>query len=161
MKQFFKGVILLIMLVACCSCCNADCGSVNETIDYSRFFYMNIPGEKNYYIMVDRETRVEYLCYSGSYEGGRTPLLNYKGEVTFYTGVIPSANRKVISEDQTTNHSRFFYMNIPGEKIYCIMVDRETRVEYLCHSRSYLGGLSPLLDYKGEVTFYTGPLPQD
>ena len=95
MKQFFKGVILLIMLVACYSCISSS--DVNmydtervETISSSRF--LHLPYDRwssNFSIFVDRETRVEYLFYYDGSGAGLTPLLDEEGKVVFYAGELP------------------------------------------------------------------------
>ena len=62
-----------------------------------------------------------------------------------------------------TGESRFLELPLPYDKensYFKILVDKQTRVEYLYYEDSYsdAGGLTPLLDKNGNISYYEGKI---
>lgn len=91
MKKIFSLVLILALpLVLLCGC-------GTKSVDYKdyeqRFIfvgkYETIEDPGGYgvciYLLVDKETKIIYLY---DYDGGMTPLLDKKGNVTYYNGSL-------------------------------------------------------------------------
>lgn len=58
-----------------------------------------------------------------------------------------------------TKESRFFVLPLPYDQEisdFQILVDKKTRIEYLFYRNGHQGGLTPLLDENGNITYYEG-----
>lgn len=90
MKKFLFIVILLLAPICVCGC-------IQKSEDYkeqqqTRFVvierYKDKPISDDYLIIVDKQTRIMYLQYCGSYRGGITPLLDENGNPQRYEGEL-------------------------------------------------------------------------
>lgn len=92
MKKIFSLVLILVLpLVLLCGC-------GTKSVDYKdyeqRFIFVGgyepikSPDDwsVNLYLLVDKETKIIYL-YEG-HRGGLTPLLDKKGNITYYNGSL-------------------------------------------------------------------------
>ena len=93
--SFIKSIIGILLILSICSCGGPeinkyDTSTVPHT-EKSRFFVLPLPYDKetsDFQILVDKETRVEYLFFQSGYQGALTPLLDKDGNITFYKGEI-------------------------------------------------------------------------
>ena len=91
--SFIKSIIGILLILSICSCGGPDT-TKEENVQHtkeSRFFVLSLPNDQefsDFEILVDKETRVEYLFYRAPYECGLTPLLDKEGNITFYEGEI-------------------------------------------------------------------------
>ena len=93
--SFIKSIIGILLILSICSCGGPDTTNrYKETVQYtekSRFFVLHLPNDQeisNFEILVDKETRVQYLFFRDTYQCGLTPLLDKDGNITFYKGEI-------------------------------------------------------------------------
>ena len=94
-QKFIKSIIGLLIFFSICSCGGPDTTKrFEENVQHtkeSRFFVLYLPNDQessDFEILVDKETRVEYLFYRAPYRCGLTPLLDKEGNITFYEGEI-------------------------------------------------------------------------
>ena len=93
MKKFIICLLCVLIIPACLLF--SGCG-VEKTKGYSRennnrFCYVKeykIHGEGSFYILVDKETKVMYLCQDNPYQYGMTVLLDSDGKPMLYEGEI-------------------------------------------------------------------------
>ncbi len=91
--SFIKSIIGILLILSINSCGGPDT-TKKETVQYtekSRFFVLHLPNDQevsNFEILVDKETRVQYLFFRDFYQCGLTPLLDKDGNITFYEGEI-------------------------------------------------------------------------
>jgi len=86
--SFIKSIIGILLILSICSCGGPE--TVPHT-EKSRFFVLPLPYDKetsDFQILVDKETRVQYLIFRDLYQCGLTPLLDKDGNITFYEGEI-------------------------------------------------------------------------
>jgi len=92
-QKFIKSIIGMLVFISICSC-----GGTEHYNDYdekelhtgeSRFIVLrNTKEYSSFKIIVDKETRVQYLLFVGGYRAGLTPLLDDKGNISLYQGEI-------------------------------------------------------------------------
>jgi len=92
-QKFIKSIIGLLVFISICSC-----GGTERYNDYdekelhtgqSRFIVLrNTKDFSSFEIIVDKETRVQYLLFVEGYKAGLTPLLDEKGNISLYQGEI-------------------------------------------------------------------------
>ena len=94
-QKFIKSIIGLLVFFSICSCGGPDTTKrLEENVQHtkeSRFFELSLPNDKelsDFKILVDKETRVQYLFYRSVHRCGLTPLLDEDGNITFYEGEI-------------------------------------------------------------------------
>lgn len=91
--SFIKFIIGILLILSINSCGSPDI-TKKETVQYtekSRFFVLHLPNDQevsNFEILVDKETRVQYLFFRDIHQCGLTPLLDKDGNITFYEGEI-------------------------------------------------------------------------
>lgn len=82
---FIVALLAFITFIAF-SCFRADAEAKNvkddrfETIDYW------IEDTHNYYLVYDKETKVEYFILNGDYQSGICPRYDKNGEIMLYEG---------------------------------------------------------------------------
>ena len=91
--SFIKSIIGILLILSICSCGGPDT-TKKETVQHtgkSRFFVLHLPNDQeisDFEILVDKETRVQYLFFRDIHQCGLTPLLDKDGNITFYEGEI-------------------------------------------------------------------------
>lgn len=93
MKKLLICILFMLVIPVCLLF--TGCGTP-KTKDYSsednnRFFYVKsykIDGEDRFYILVDKETNIMYLCREGCYSYAMTALLDSYGKPMIYEGEI-------------------------------------------------------------------------
>ncbi len=88
--SFIKSIIGILLILSICSCGGPEKETVQHT-EKSRFFVLHLPNDQeisDFEILVDKETRVQYLFFRDFYQCGLTPLLDKDGNITFYEGEI-------------------------------------------------------------------------
>ena len=101
-KKVINKKIMIVALILCllipvlllCGCGTKS--SDYKECDEQRFVYVGrygcieTPSGSGVHIalLVDKETRIIYMCVEGSYKYAITPLLDKNGNVTYYTGSL-------------------------------------------------------------------------
>ena len=93
--SFIKSITGILLILSICSCGGPeinkyDTSTVPHT-EKSRFFVLHLPNDQeisDFEILVDKETRVQYLFFRDIHQCGLTPLLDKDGNITFYEGEI-------------------------------------------------------------------------
>ena len=90
MKKLLIIICAAFLLMGCFSApaSNEEVRQVKENVDTDRFFTVNLG--QGFQILVDKETRVQYLMYSPSmYTGYMSTLVDSLGRPILYDGKIP------------------------------------------------------------------------
>ena len=128
--------------------------------EVERFYYIDcedVPGnwDDTFNIIVDKETRVQYIEING--DDGLTVLIDGDGKPILYTGNFDEECRED-EEDENEEGERFYYIDsedVPGnwDDTFNIIVDKKTRVQYLDFDTC---GLTALIGPDGKPILYTG-----
>ena len=89
MKKLLIIICAAFLLVGCFSAPSSpeEEKQVKENVSTNRFFTVNLGG--SFHILVDRETRVQYIMYHpGIYEGYMSTLVDSLGKPILYEGEI-------------------------------------------------------------------------
>jgi len=92
-QKFIKSIIGLLVFISICSCEGRerynDYDEKELHTGQSRFIVLrNTKDYSSFEIIVDKETRVQYLLFVKDYKAGLTPLLDEKGNISLYQGEI-------------------------------------------------------------------------
>lgn len=92
---FVITVILVCILCACDNVTyNEDTDSDVVTVPQARFYQIRYSNKTK--VIIDVETRVQYLYHDSGYDGGMTVLLDQDGKPLLYEGELVDENGNVI-----------------------------------------------------------------
>ena len=129
---------------------------MSEPIYSGRFVETHI--SDGYNVLIDMETRVQYLKFNRGYTGYMSVLLDASGKPLLYQNGDYSVRPSEKDLRTNTNWERF--IEIYGGDGYHIIIDKETRVQYLKFNRGYDGYMSVFLDSEGKPILYEGKFPK-